>query len=574
MIPACVRSRGFSAVPVLALLAACLAAPTGAQLAYKGCADLKAADFQMTELFNRKGTDGAAADADLSEPTRMDVLAVTRPNGQFDHADIIFVERLGKVKWFDGVAKKVTLMGTIAVHGNADNGLMGVAFHPDFAKNRWIYLWYSPKQLIGQNRQLRLTRITVKPDNTLDMASEKILINILASKTDTWHSGGPMQFDAYGDLWVGVGNNSSDLNPDACNVLSPTDSTASSEWGSSNTASLRGGFFRIHPDSGAKGYSIPRGNFGEYWADQFDKQGKAALAAQYRDPKKVLPEVYVKGERSNFSIGLHPTKRWLGWGTVNYAGVNDEFNITAHPSFTGFPYYHADNAKTCGHSVDAAAPRNTSPLNSGVVDLPPAVPGALNNLVNVAIGGPIYDFDPGLASESKFPPHFDDKWIVSGFRGGMWVVTLDSVTLKPINTLKVDNGLFGSFISRNHVMSMYGRDGALYILNYDGYYNSALNPGAMRVAYKGDCRPGVSARDARPEPYQKIWLTAKGIEVGEAGPHAIALFDLGGRRVWSARGNGAKGYGFAAMRAGLRPGIYQARVTSAAGTFTRRVSLD
>ena len=570
MIPAHAR---YGAFPVLAVLAM-LAAPAEAQLTYKGCADLQPGDFQMTELFNKKGTDGAAIDADISEPTRMDVQVVTKANGQYDFANIVYVERLGNVKWFDGAAKKVTLMGKISVHGNADNGLMGVAFDPKFAANRWIYLWYSPKQLIGQNRQLRLTRITVKTDNTLDMASEKTLINILASKTDTWHSGGPMQFDAYGDLWVGVGNNSSDLNPDACNVLSPTDSTNSSEWGSSNTASLRGGFFRIHPDSSAKGYSIPRGNFGEYWGDQFEKQGKTAIAAQYRDPKKVLPEVYVKGERSNFSIGVHPTKRWLGWGTVNYASVNDEFNITDHPAFTGFPYYHNNNIKTCDHAIDAAAPRNTSPLNSGVADLPPAVPGSINNLVNVAIGGPIYHFDASLPSESKFPPHFDNKWIVTGFRGGMWVVTVDTVTLKPVNTLKVEGALFGSFTVRNHVMSMYGKDGALYILNYDGYYNSSLNPGAMRVAYKGTCKT-VAARDVRPEPYQKIWVTAHGIEVGEPGRHTLSLYDMGGKRVWSAEAAGMEAYRFADIkaRAGLPPGLYQARVASAAGTFTRAVSL-
>ncbi|MDB5103756.1 MAG: cytochrome c class [Fibrobacteres bacterium] len=554
------------------------AAPVFAQLTYKDCAALQATDFQMTELLNKKGTDGAAPDPDLSEPTRMDVQVVTK-GGAYSHSNIFFVERLGNVKYYDGAAKKVTLMGKINVWGKADNGLMGIVIHPDYEKNRWIYLWYSPNQLIGQNRQLRLTRITVKPDNTLDMASEKILINILASKTDTWHSGGPMQFDAYGDLWAGVGNNSSDLNPDACSlgnsVLSRTDSTNSAEWGPSNTASLRGGFFRIHPDSSAKGYSIPRGNFGEYWADQFEKQGKADIAAQYRDPKKVLPEVYVKGERSNFSIGVHPTKRWLGWGTVNYSNVNDEFNITDHPIFTGFPYYHNNNIKTCDHNIDANAPRNTSPLNSGVADLPPAIAGSINNLVNVAIGGPIYHFDPSLASETKFPPQFDNKWLVAGFQAGMWAVTVDTNTLKVNNTLKVDNGIFGSFKIRNHVGSMYGKDGALYILNYDGYYDQAINPGVMRVTYKGSCRVPVAAADPKPQGYQKIWLSQAALEVGERGRHTFALYDLGGRRIFSAEADGAARYAFAGLLGGVspRPGVYVVKVETAQGHFMRQVSL-
>ncbi|MDQ3002827.1 MAG: hypothetical protein M3Y08_16390 [Fibrobacterota bacterium] len=60
--------------------------------------------------------------------------------------------------------------------------------------------------------------------------------------------------------------------------------------GSIDAASLRGGFFRIHTDSSQKGYAVPRGSFGEYWADQFEKLGREDLAAQYRDSKKVLPE--------------------------------------------------------------------------------------------------------------------------------------------------------------------------------------------------------------------------------------------------------------------------------------------
>ncbi len=554
-------------------------APAHAQLTWPGCDALKPTDFQMTELFNRKGDAGAAGDGTISEPTRMDVQVINKA-GVYDHTNIIFVERLGSVKFFDGAAKKVTLMGKINVWGKADNALFGVVFHPDYEHNRWIYLWYSPNQLIGQNRQLRLTRITVKLDNTLDMATEKILINILGSKSDSWHSGGAMMFDSYGDLWGGVGNNSPDLDPGQCDagnsVLSKTDSTNSAEWGPSNTANLRGGFWRIHPDSSDKGYSIPRGNFGEYWADQFEKKGRADLAAQYRDPKKVLPEVYVKGERSNFSIGVHPIKRWLAWGTVNYSNVNDEFNITDHPIFTGYPYFHNDNLKTCNHDKTVDAPKNNSPFNSGVVELPPAVPGGINNLVNIAIGGPIYHFDRSLDSPVKFPPSFDNKWLVAGFQAGMWAVTVDTNTLKVVNTLKVDNGIFGGFKVRNHVVSMYGKDGALYILNYDGYYDQAINPGAFRVTYTGTCKVPVDVADApRPEPYRKIWLTPASLTVGEKGAHEFSLFDLAGQLVFQARGEGPARYEFAGLIQGERAlhGLYVVKVKTAQGLFVHPVSL-
>lgn len=559
-----------------------ISVPVFAQLTYPGCDALTSADFKTTELFNRAGDASAYKDGTLTEPTHMDVRAVLKSDGTLDHTDIIFTERLGNVKFYDGVTKTVKIMGKINTLGKSDNGLMGVVFHPDYAKNRWIYLWYSPTQLIGQNRQLRLTRITVKEDNTLDMASEKILINFKASKTDTWHSGGPMVFDAYGDLWGTVGNNSMDLDPNSMNVLSKTDSTNSAEWGPSNTASMRGGFWRIHPDSSEKGYSIPRGNFGEYWADEFEKQGKTALAAQYRDPLKVLPEVYVKGERSNFSIAVHPTKRWLAWGTVNYAGNNDEFNITNKPIFTGFPYFHANNAKTGTHDVTVETPKNTSPLNSGVVDLPPAVPGAINNLVNVAIGGPIYVFNSSLDSKDKFPPHFHNKWLIAGFKGGMWAVTLDTNAVKPVagTPLKVDNGVLSSLRPRNFIQGMYGQDGALYILNYDGDYDRAFNPGVMRVAYTGACKVPVTVAVARPEAYQKIWLSPASLKVAEKGRHEFNLFDLRGNRVFHASGGEGAEYRFKDLRAQggaaagtALKGVYMVQVGTDQGRFVRSITL-
>jgi glucose/arabinose dehydrogenase len=583
--------------PWLVLAAAAL--PLHAQFTSPLCPDvaLAATDFEATELFSRKGTDALARDADLIEPVQFDVRVVKTAGGKYDHSDIIFVERNGNLKYFDGAAKSVKTMGTIQVHAGPgsqdDNGLMGVVFDPGYETNRWIYLWYSPKATVnqamtgtGQNRQLKLSRFTIKADNTLDMASEKNLIKILASKTDQWHSGGPMQFDAYGDLWVAVGNNTVDLDPASCNsggnVLSQTDSSQSAEWGPSNTHSLRGGFFRIHPDDAApKGYTIPAGNFGQYWADKFDQQGKGALAAQYRDTSKVLPEVYVKGERSNFSCAVHPTKRWLAWGTVNYNSTNDEFNITKHPIFSGFPYFHNNNLATCSHGKSVDAPTNNSKLNTGVVDLPPAVAGAINNLENVAIGGPIYSFDPSLDYEYKFPPHFDNKWFLGSFASSRYYavgVDTSGANLKPAGTpTRLDQtGLFKNVSFRNYLQSKFGKDGALYILNYDGgtYSTTPVNPGVTRVIYKGACHVAVAVR---PEvaPYQSIWIDPLGITVREAGPHIVTLYDVGGRALWQDQGSGAQIYRFGEIRsrAGLRAGVYLAKVNTPAGEISRRVSL-
>ncbi len=550
-----------------------------AQFTYPGCDDLKAADFKATELFNRHGTSALAGDETIEEPVQFDFHTV-KAAGKVSQVDIYFVQRTGGVKFYDGAAKKVSDVGHINVLGAGDNGLMGIALNPDFDKNKWIYLWYSPNQKIGQNRILRLVRITVKPDNTLDMASEKKLIEILASKSDSWHSGGPMQFDAYGDMWLTIGNNSPDLDTAACsagnNVLSKTDSTTSGEWGPSNTANMRGGILRIHPDSSEKGYRIPSGNFGEYWAGEFDKQGKTALAAEYRNPVKVLPEIYVKGNRSNYSFGIHPVKRWLAWGEVNYSSSNDEFNLVSHPVFAGYPYFHNNNIPTCNHGKDVNAPSNDSPFNNGVSVLPPATPGMINNLVNVAISGPIYVFDKSLDSPIKFPPHLHLSWFTMSFQSNQaHIHTLDTVAVKVAKTQRVDNGILSALKQRSAVEAKYGPDGALYVLNYDGFYTT-INPGITRIDYVGNCHVAVAARpvvahaaapDAR--------VTASALEVPGAGPHILSLYDAGGRLRFRYASAGAANYAFADLRArhGLPRGLYHARVETPQGAVERMLPL-
>lgn len=578
-----------SRIPRVALLLAgsLLCLPAAAQFAVDGCTELKASEFRIKELFNRNGLNGAlASDPKLSEPVQFDIHAVKR--GDTTVMDIYFVERLGKVKHYDAAARKVATIGDIPTWGRDDNGVMGIALHPDFASNRWMYIWYaSPLAHDRMNRRLKLTRFTLKADNTLDLAHPKDLIEVVGSKTDQWHSGGPMQFDRHGDLWVTVGNNSTDLDtssehdPFRLNVMSRSDTNASAEWGPSSTASLRGSIFRIHPDSSDKGYRVPQGNFGEYWAAEWDRQRKPDLAAEYRNPAKVLPEIYVKGCRSNYSLSVHPVKRWVAWGEVNYQTTYDEFNLITRPTFAGYPYFHHDNLRTGPHGMSPDAPRNTSPLNKGVADLPPAMAGTLNNgpayTFNVAISGPLYVFEPSLESRVKFPRHLHNTWITFSFQSDqMHIHHLDSAEVRVTRTQRVDNGIFTGIGLRSAVQARYGPDGALYILNYDGTaYLEPINPGLRRVEYTGDCAP-IAVRPARPSLPADFGVALKAgvLRVEEAGPHEAILTDLRGRVRWRAAGKAGREYRVADLRGRSRldPGVYTLRVRTGRGTFLANLS--
>src|SRR6185295_3524436 len=142
-------------------------------------------------------------------------------------------------------------------------------------------------------------------------------------------SGGSMAFDAYGDLWIGVGSNTGEDG----GFLDERDSTQSEEWGASSTHGLRGSVLRIHPDNSAKGYAVPAGNFGEYFAAQTGNN-------QYLDTAKVMPEVYAKGTRNPYSLQVDPVRRWLLFGDVGPETISapEEYNLVLHPAFLGWPY--------------------------------------------------------------------------------------------------------------------------------------------------------------------------------------------------------------------------------------------
>jgi len=581
----------------LAALSAFAAVPVHSQFPHPGCPALKAADFRKTVVLSRVAEAGSATDATLKEPVQMDLHGVKGPDGKVRHVDIYFVQRAdgpsgaggvdASVKRFDGATSKVGVVGKLRVWGRYDSGLMGIALDPGFDANRRLYLWYIPPVPNSSSpRRMRLSRFSLKADYTLDMASEKNLLDIPGAATDEYHNGGPMHFDAHGDLWIQVGNNSNDLDVNGSQFS--RDSTTSDEWGPSNTASLRGGTLRIHPDDSPKGYSIPAGNFGEYWARQFESQGRPdSLVAQYRNPARVRPEIYVKGERSNYSISVHPTKRWLAWGTVNFEQGWEEFNITATPAFTGFPYFHGNNVATPAFGLfydfvqRPGEPVNRSTLSTGVRELPPALPGAVNGLGKVVIGGPIYVFDPGLDSRTKFPPQMHNTWITMDFVGTanhpLWIHNLDSATLRVTQTTAAHAaaGLFAGINMRRPVQAKYGPEGALYILNYDGRYDT-VEPSIFRVDHVGACSVAVSSRPRPPAgPALSLTLSPTHLVVHEAGRHELEIRDLAGnRRAVLAGGQGAR-YSLPDLRKrfALGNGIHIARVSTSRGTALRQISL-
>lgn len=89
-------------------------------------------------------------------------------------------------------------------------GLLGMAFHPRFTENGFVYVYYSEKPpgagaVIRQHDSI-VARFTADPDDRdrLDPASEKILMRIRQPYAN--HNGGCLLFGPDGFLYIGLGD--------------------------------------------------------------------------------------------------------------------------------------------------------------------------------------------------------------------------------------------------------------------------------------------------------------------------------------------------------------------------------
>jgi glucose/arabinose dehydrogenase len=91
---------------------------------------------------------------------------------------------------------------TLSVNSVGERGLLGVAFHPNFANNNFVYAYYTVSTNPIHNRISRF----VANGNVVVSSSEQILVD-LPSLSATNHNGGAIHFGADGKLYVAVGDN-------------------------------------------------------------------------------------------------------------------------------------------------------------------------------------------------------------------------------------------------------------------------------------------------------------------------------------------------------------------------------
>src|SRR5687767_13373380 len=304
---------------------------------------------------------------ELDEPMAFEVLK----NGQ-----VYIIERKGALKLYDPTTKTTRLVATIPVNTKytsaagvqreAEEGLVGLTVDPDFEKNRWIYMLYADPEVAKHV----LARWEVR-DELLE-ESKKVLLEYSVQRESCCHTGGGMTWDAKGNLYLTVGNNSGNAlgaQTDERPGRTPWDD----QRGSANTNDLRGKILRIHPEPDGT-YTIPAGNL-------FPP-----------GTPNTRPEIYTMGHRNAWRVSLDSKTGYMYWGEVGpdanedtEAGPKgyDELNQAKGPGFFGWPYFIGENLaypyfdyvkNVPGAPKDAAKPLNASVNNTGLRELPAAQP--------------------------------------------------------------------------------------------------------------------------------------------------------------------------------------------------------
>jgi cytochrome c len=487
-----------------------------------GCPNPVESDFEMTTLVSRAGHN-------LVEPIH---IALDRgPQGE---VDVYFTERYGNLRKYDGATRLVSTLANLPVVTNTQNGLLGIALDPAFAANRRVYLYHSPRD--KGPFHYRVSRFTLGADG-LDPKSEKVVLAFPAPDS-VWHTGGALRFDRRGDLWITVGE------------------FKTGENGPANTNSLFGKILRIRPLE-VGGYSIPEGNLFPAGTE------------------KTRPEIYIMGNMNPYSIALDPLTGWMAWGEMgpdgNLAFMSEEVNIVSRPGNHGWPYFTGPNQVYKPGKI-AAEPVNESPGNTGLVRLPPAVPGSFNYIQSAALTGPIFRYDPANADGEGMPPHFDGLWFVTDYNpGGRYGSRIDTMSLSGDAVPGPRGRLFEGLKLDRPIDFQAGPDGALYAINYAGFYSATEKTSIVRIAYKGACRTdAIGARNAPAGP--ELAISGSRIRVAHRGESRVKIHSLQGETLYSVslRGGGEVELG---GRFHGRPGLYALRLETGDGTFSRKILL-
>ena len=164
-----------------------------------------------------------------------------------DDANFYAVRKSGLLQRFANqatVSTASTVLNLSArVLDSGESGLLGFAFHPQYASNGGVYVYYTG----GSPLTSTLSRIVRRPDGSLNAADEAVLLTVPQPYAN--HNGGQLSFGPDGFLYLALGDGGSGGDP---------------HGNGQNTQTLLGKILRIDinrvDEIRAKPYAIPADN--------------------------------------------------------------------------------------------------------------------------------------------------------------------------------------------------------------------------------------------------------------------------------------------------------------------------
>jgi glucose/arabinose dehydrogenase len=123
-----------------------------------------------------------------------------------DEDGLWVLEQPGRVVRLEGRDRRVALDLSGRVRLGAEQGLLGIAFHPDFATNRRLYLhWSDPRG------DTRIAEFRARRDGTIDPEPVRELLHV--EQPEENHNGGQLAFGPDGRLYAGLGDGGGAFDP-------------------------------------------------------------------------------------------------------------------------------------------------------------------------------------------------------------------------------------------------------------------------------------------------------------------------------------------------------------------------
>ena len=343
------------------------------------------------------------AGVSLSLPTSL----VQAPN---DASRWFAIEKAGRIIVFDN--DTVGAIGTTFLDinlrvesGPNEAGLLGIAFHPDFANNGEVFVSYTA----GGPLTSVISRFhSFVGNQMLDPTSEEVILTVFQPRTN--HNGGDIAFGPDGFLYAGFGDGGGGGDPDS---------------NGQNKATLLGSMVRINVDV-PMGYGIPQFN-------PFEDGTKCSPVPVGGD----CPEIYAWGFRNpwRFSFDSMTGELWVGdvgqgdWEEVDRVDLGENYGW---------------NTREGAHCYPPGSSCNSTGLTDPITEY-------ANSGGSSISGGYVY--------RGSAIPALQGQYVFADFATGrIWAVPADS----PIGTAPTEIAATGYLISAFGE----GVDGELYVLDY------------------------------------------------------------------------------------------------------------